>query len=127
MSSFFFPIGEIVLIIVGIMIALQLNNMNEDRKAQVEFELYVVQLNIDVRDAIEDVESSIESNNGFIERDEHLTSVLKLSEYQPQDMEKFEDAINIIGSYNEAQVNVGLLGDLLNGNFDIIGRNRILA
>ena len=44
------------MIIIGIMIALQLNNMNEDRKAQVEFELYIVQLREDVRTAIGSVD-----------------------------------------------------------------------
>ena len=37
-----YAVGEVVLIIVGIMIALQLNNWNEDRKAQAEFDLYIV-------------------------------------------------------------------------------------
>ena len=47
-----YAVGEVVLIIVGIMIALQLNNWNEDRKAQVEFDLYIVQLKGDVKEAI---------------------------------------------------------------------------
>ena len=47
-----YAIGEILLIIIGIMLALQLNNWNEDRKAQADFEQYLVQLKVDVKKAI---------------------------------------------------------------------------
>ena len=56
-----YAVGEVVLIIVGIMIALQLNNWNEDRKAQVEFDEYIVQLREDVRTALSNTTRSIDN------------------------------------------------------------------
>ena len=60
-----YAIGEILLIIIGIMLALQLNNWNEDRKAQEEIQIYVEQLieNVNaalfvVNEEIEDADSS---------------------------------------------------------------------
>ena len=44
--------GEVILIIVGILFALKINDWNEDRKAQAEFDLYIMQLREDVRTAI---------------------------------------------------------------------------
>jgi hypothetical protein len=48
-----YAVGEIALIMIGIMLALELNNWNEDQKAQVEFDEYVVQLKEDVRGVID--------------------------------------------------------------------------
>jgi len=36
-SYFVYAIGEIVLVVIGILIALQINNWNENRKQQSEF------------------------------------------------------------------------------------------
>ena len=51
-----YAIGEVILIIVGILIALQISEWNADRKAEAEFDAYVVQLREDVRKAIENAE-----------------------------------------------------------------------
>ena len=47
-----YAVGEVVLIIVGILMALKINDWNEDRKAQVEFDAYIVQLREDIEQAI---------------------------------------------------------------------------
>jgi len=60
-----YAVGEVVLIIVGIFFALQLNNINEDRKAQAEFDLYIVQLKEDVRAAIAESERVSENNRNL--------------------------------------------------------------
>ena len=39
-----YAVGEVVLIIVGILFALKINDWNEDKKAQAEFHEYIVQL-----------------------------------------------------------------------------------
>lgn len=44
-----YAVGEVVLIIVGILFALKINDWNEDRKVQAEYDLYIVQLREDVR------------------------------------------------------------------------------
>ena len=53
--------------------------------------------------------------------------ILKISDPKPEDLMIFENGINVLGNHNESQVDSGLLGDLLNGNFDIISRDQRLA
>lgn len=48
-----YAIGEVLLIIAGILLSLKIYDWNEDRKAQAEFDLLVVQLKEDVEGAIE--------------------------------------------------------------------------
>ena len=122
-----YAIGEIALIIIGIMIALQLNNMNEDRKAQVEFDVYISQLKGDVRTAIEDANNSKTFMEKNVESGEFVMSFLKLPQYDAEQLASFEKGITDLGSYNEPQVYVGLLGDLMNGNMDVLSRDRSLA
>ncbi len=51
-------IGEIVLIVIGILIALQVNSWNENRKAQKAFKSYIEQLKADVETAIKNAEGA---------------------------------------------------------------------
>lgn len=122
-----YAVGKIALIIIGIMFALQLNNWNEDRKSQAEFEVYVVQLKEDVRKGIKNVKDSIATMEGFLERSEFVLTFLELSDYEPDDLAAFESGLNFLSIYNRPQVYVGLLGQILNGNMDVIGRNQPLA
>ena len=122
-----YAIGEIALIIIGILFALKINNMNEDRKAQAEFDLYIVQLKVDVRKAIENVEFAIGNVEKFKEEQDYIFEFLKLSEYTSEDLAKFEAGLFRLGSTYEPQVYVGLLGDLMNGNTTIISRDRDLV
>jgi hypothetical protein len=109
-----YAIGEIALIIIGILFALQISNWNEDRKAQVEFEVYIEQLKADVRTAIENVERSKNFAESNLEKAEYSLRFLEFGIIAP-------------GSYSEPQVYVGLLGQMMNGNMEIIGRDRLLG
>ena len=53
-SYFLYAIGEIILVVIGIFIAIQLNNLNEDRKLKDKEKIYYCKLLEDVRqDALE--------------------------------------------------------------------------
>ncbi len=119
--------GEVVLIIVGILFALKISDWNEDRKTRAEFDTYLVQLREDVRDSIASVQDSKEVMEGFLEMGMLAIPILKISDPKPEDLMIFENGINVLGNYNESQVDSGLLGDLLNGNFEIISRDQRLA
>ena len=58
-----YAIGEIVLVVVGILIALQINNWNEDRKGKLELEVYQKRL-------IEDLVKDTIALHNFIEESE---------------------------------------------------------
>ena len=105
-----YAVGEVILIIVGILFALKINDWNEDRKAQVEFDEYIVQLKVDVKNAIQAVESSKLTVESFKERQEYVLEFLTLSEYKPDELEQFERGLTYLGNSSEPQVYVGLFG-----------------
>ena len=122
-----YAIGEIALIIIGIMLALQLNNWNEDRKAQAEFEVYVEQLKSDVKKAILNASYSKEFMENQVKHAELVLSSLKQALLDSESLTALEKGLTNLGNYNEPQVSVGLLGHLLSGNMETISRDPILA
>lgn len=72
-SYFLYAIGEIILVVIGIFIAIQLNNLNEDRKLKDKEKIYYCKLLEDVRqDALEvdrliaETENRIHHSNVFL-------------------------------------------------------------
>ena len=110
-----YAIGEIVLIMIGIFLALQLNNWNEDRKAQTEFDEYIVQLKEDVRAAIKFVKTR--EYGGEIQA-KHAMTILNVVEgtEAPENLEAFEDAMGKLGKFAISDIPYGNLRDLLDGN-----------
>ena len=123
-----YALGEIVLIIVGILFALEVNDWNEERKADAEFYLYVEQLERDVQKALEnannirrDIRHAISDKNGA------LVDFLENPDKAPEDLEAFESQLKRLGRFAEPQVKVGLLGQIMEGNTEVIRRNRELT
>ena len=128
LRSLGYAAGEIALIIIGILFALQISNWNEDRKAQAEFELYLRQLKADVEQAISNANVVI----GQIERDQiarfnKIIPFLERSNHDSEETENFESALRWLGVYPEVQIHSGFLGQLLDGNMEVISRDRELA
>jgi hypothetical protein len=121
-----YAVGEIALIIIGILFALKINNMNEDRKEQVEFDLYIVQLREDVRIAVEGVRSVQELNKRMAVQDYSIIEFLNRSEFNSEELTSFEEALRTLGRYSEPQIEIGFLGELLQGNTEIISRDQSL-
>ena len=122
-----YAVGEVVLIIVGIMLALQLNNWNEDRKAQVEFDLYIAQLREDVRLAISVAEERMQVAEN---RKQRSLSFLKHLEGNFEDsltLDELERSIFELGGYVIKEINYGYLGQLLDGELDTIARDKALT
>ena len=122
-----YAIGEIGLIIIGILFALKINNMNEDRKAQVEFEDCVVQLKEDVRTAIANAERSKSITENFRNRVGYIAEFLQLSDYGPEELDAFDLGINTLPLLNTPQIKVGLIGQLMEGELGIISLDQELA
>ena len=122
-----YALGEVMLIIVGILFALKINDWNADRKAQAEFDEYIVQLKEDVATAIENVDTSIRLMEGFLERSKYVLAFLKASEHDAEDLVAFKSGLTSLSGYNRPQVFVGLLGRLLDGDMEIIARDPVLA
>ncbi|MDA0348140.1 MAG: DUF6090 family protein [Verrucomicrobia bacterium] len=122
-----YAVGEIALIIIGIMLALQLNNWNEDRKAQAEFEVYILQLKEDVRKAIENANRVVSNSENRIDRQLRMVQFLEKKDYNADELEAFERTLADLGKQAIPQVKIGLLGQLLEGDMTIIKRDRKLS
>ena len=111
-----YAIGEIALIIIGILFALKINNMNEDRMAQLEFEEYINQLKEDIGQAI-----SVTANRKKTaeQRAEQAMTVLRGIQTPPvneEEREAFETALDIVDQFHFAEIGLGHFGQVLNGN-----------
>ena len=114
-----YALGEIVLIVVGILLALKISDWNEDRKAQVEFDLYIVQLREDVRLAISVVEDRVRIAD---DRMRHSFSLLRHLEGdfdESLSLDALESAIIQLGGFSIADIHYGYLGQLLKGDFGL--------
>ena len=90
-----YAIGEIVLVVVGILIALQINNQNESRKEK-ELEIELINLLIsDLEEKRKENLSDFENANRFIERFQETIEIWE--------NEKMIDTINL-------KSNLGILG-----------------
>ena len=70
-----YAIGEIILVVVGILIALQINNWNENRKLKnVEFQTLLA-LQVDLNASLEDIDRDTKLNK------QSLEATLKIKNY----------------------------------------------
>jgi hypothetical protein len=122
-----YAVGEIALIIIGILFALKINNMNEDRKAEAEFDLYIVQLRADVQLAIESTEATITQAENRASAGTALFPLLQYPEIKAEQREVLENGLSFLGKFPRLQIDAGFLGDILNGDRDVITRNNELT
>ena len=76
---------EFLLVVLGVLLALQLDNWNERRKDRALFQDYLVQLKADLREDIEQAEQRIEASKYLDERAAYLVSVIEGRAPQPID------------------------------------------
>ncbi len=123
-----YAIGEIILVVIGILIALQINNWNEFRKDQVKEQAYLVNLN-------KDIKADISYNNrNIFERYDKKVEALKNGKAYYQGMYTITDTLtflndlgygavfgNVIWAFNKTTYN-----QLVNtGDFKIIANDSL--
>ena len=122
-----YALGEIVLIVVGILFALKINDWNEDQKAEAEFETYLVQLKEDVTAAIGILEEEAGSSESKVERELFLLGKIKGEPIAPDELRDFEYALNGLGRAPELHLDLGYLAGLLDGDLTPIVKERALT
>jgi uncharacterized membrane-anchored protein YhcB (DUF1043 family) len=84
-----YAIGEIILVVIGILIALQINNWNQNQQNKKQEKQILTQLLEEYKNNLEQINSKI-----FV-RDEILTSSIKLLNYSKQNKELIDnDSLN---------------------------------
>ena len=123
-SKYFkYAIGEIVLVVIGILIALQINNWNENRKLQAKSYNYLQRLKVDLDNVSEDIDSAVRSTERrykwalvaleALEAKELLSSQQEDFERYLRGYFKFEISAQNTTAYNE-MISSGDLGLIKN-------------
>ena len=86
-----YAIGEIVLVVIGILIALQINNWNENRKLQSKSLDYLQRLKIDLDNVAEDVDGSVTATDLKYHQALVAFEALETKKLLPAQLEDFED------------------------------------
>ena len=120
-----YAIGEIVLVVIGILIALQLNNWNESEKEQADFNSYIEQLKLDVETAIQNAtrisKYSLEQSKSCQDMIDFL-----LGDTSRMDFNTFKTSKNLAGRHGIVVLDVGYLGELLAGNIERVDNDKDL-
>ena len=119
---FKYAIGEIVLVVIGILIALGINNWNENRKSEEKTKQFLISLKSDLRNDLNVINQVTEDQTM---RSKAITDAIELSKKPDLNARILKDSIkyyeagrNItffptVGSYNAAS-NVGLIDNIDN-------------
>ena len=83
-----YAIGEIVLVVLGILIALQINNWNEDRKAQKQETAIIKQMRVEFESNLKQLDEKIRS------KQELMNSAIQLFKYVDEPSLRNKDSIN---------------------------------
>ena len=121
-----YALGEIVLIVVGILFALKINDWNEDRKAEAEFNLYVELLKADVANVVSQNREIAEFNREHAINLYTIVLFLEQTDHTEEGLIEFEQGLRDLGRHRLMQLDVGCLGEMLDGNTEVISRDHNL-
>lgn len=88
---------EFLLVVLGVLLALQLDNWNEQRKDRALFQDYLIQLQADLRDDINQAERRIEASRLLDDRAAYLISVIEAKATPPVDHNRLVSSVLTAG------------------------------
>jgi len=96
MGKYFkYAIGEILLVVIGILIALQINNWNEKRKATFQEITILKNIQEDITLDTLDINFNIEKHNDFIDNEKRLLHFLQSDLSKPRDSINYSSALGV--------------------------------
>ena len=122
-----YAIGEIVLVVIGILIALQVNNFNEERKLQKQEVIYLQNLSDDLKAQIVLLNGYIDFENIIIK---HSNDIVNHFEYNKgfKNMDRIFPKLNdLTVRWTFSNVNTTLLEMINSGQINIIQNKKLKA
>jgi len=120
-----YAIGEIVLVVIGILIALQINNRNEERKLRSTEVIYLKGLKQNLLDSREELNRVIEESNVTVKSLNNLVEALKLAGNDVNNLEV--DSLMFSGmAYTIFQSRQGVIDELISSGQVVIIKNDYL-
>ncbi len=122
---FRYAIGEILLVVVGILIALYINNWNEEQKTAQREVSYLKNLQTDLQTDQKMIEQVITEQQAYYERSLKLIALVR--NYKPENLSKFDSIYAYQAGGNPTFFPVaGTYRSLvLGGNLDMISQNSL--
>ena len=110
-----YAIGEIVLVVIGILIALQINNWNEERKNKIKESVYLEGIKSDLARDIKYIQFLIPKNNTWTQNYATLDSLAKLKSNKIFEIE-FSEIFNLSRQIYTFYPRVGSYSSLISEN-----------
>jgi len=108
-----YAIGEIFLVVIGILIALQVNNYNEKRKSNVKENKYLMSMQNELLNNLEIVTAEIENLNNGIEGQQELISLINSEKDTVSEIELSKIIAMSFSNVFELQYQDGTFNELL--------------
>ena len=111
-----YAFGEVILVVIGILIALSINNWNEERKDNLQRTTLLVNLKSEYLINLEEIDNRIQTVDTTLK---YATSVIKLMtpDYETLDeVEVTKNLINVISWFTTYDESSGALQDIINNN-----------
>ena len=115
---FKYAIGEIILVVIGILIALQINNWNETRKDNIKAKSYLVNIREDLKKDTTSFNRALSGLQSSIPNTEFLLSIEDFKTY------KFDSLVNLLPIfYYEYTINSQTFDKLINSGITDLGND----
>ncbi|MFD1316637.1 DUF6090 family protein [Namhaeicola litoreus] len=121
-----YAVGEIILVVIGILIALQINNWNEQRKERIQEKIFLKRFDAELNTNLENILTAISLNKSRIHRAEFLLRTINRPELVLDSSSYFMKSIEHAGYTNIPLISDNAFEELKSsGNLSLI-RNETL-
>jgi hypothetical protein len=125
---FKYAIGEIVLVVIGILIALQLNNWNELRKERIQEIIFLKRFEVELNTNLENILTAISLNKSRIHRAEFLLWTIDKPQLAEDSSSYFMKSIEHAGYTNIPLISDNAFEELKSsGNLSLISNEALRA
>jgi hypothetical protein len=120
-----YAVGEIILVVIGILIALQINNWNEERKTNLRERSYLRNLQIDLQEDTDLLNEVISKQNQYLERTRLLIG--SINKYGQDNIQTFDSiyAYQMQGNPTFFPNSGTYRSLILGGNLDMISSEQL--
>lgn len=113
-SKYFkYAIGEIVLVVIGILIALQINNWNEANKSRAREQFYLKSLLGDMKNNLDEINGDILGNEMLIKACDSLLLLANYKNYMAVDDTEIGRLIISLGNYSKVKLEQGTITEII--------------
>jgi hypothetical protein len=123
-----YAIGEIILVVIGILIALQLNNWNEQRKERIQEKIFLKRFEIELSTNLENILTAISLNKSRIHRAKFLLWTIDKPQLAEDSSSYFMKSIEHAGYTNIPLISDNAFEELKSsGNLSLISNEALRA